>query len=265
MSMTAQKQSPLPGTRPAGTRDEREASARVREMFGRIAPRYDFLNHLLSFSLDHVWRRRTANRFAHILCRPEARALDLCCGTGDLAFALAKKRRQAGASRAGSEARAVLGTDFVEPMLERANKKAREGGFSAAFAAADTLNLPFGNESFDLVTTAFGFRNLANYEQGLREIFRVLKEGGEAGILEFTEPRTGPMAAVFRFYFRHILPRIGGAISGNSEAYAYLPGSVAKFPSPPALAALMEKTGFRDVRISSWNFGSVILHSARRG
>jgi demethylmenaquinone methyltransferase/2-methoxy-6-polyprenyl-1,4-benzoquinol methylase len=119
--------------------------------------------------------------------------------------------------------------------------------------------------SFDLVTTAFGFRNLVNYENGVREIARVLKPGGEVGILEFSEPRTGPMAAVFRFYFRHILPRIGGAISGNGEAYAYLPGSVAKFPSPPELAALMEKIGFRDVRIASWNFGSVILHSARRG
>ena len=118
--------------------------------------------------------------------------------------------------------------------------------------------------SFDLVTTAFGFRNFANYENGVREIARVLKPGGEVGILEFTEPRTGPLAAVFRFYFRHILPRIGGAISGNSEAYAYLPGSVAKFPSPPELAALMEKTGFRDVRFASWNFGSVILHSGRR-
>jgi demethylmenaquinone methyltransferase / 2-methoxy-6-polyprenyl-1,4-benzoquinol methylase len=265
MSMTAQRQEPLPGTRPAGTRDEREASARVREMFSRIAPRYDFLNHLLSFSLDHVWRRRTANRFTHILGRPEARVLDLCCGTGDLAFALAKKRKRVSVTPGtGTPAAPLVGSDFVEPMLERARKKASDGRYSAVFAAADTLNLPFPDTSFDLVTTAFGFRNLANYEHGLCEIARVLKRGGEVGILEFTEPRTGPMAAVFRFYFRHVLPRIGGAISGNSEAYAYLPGSVAKFPSPLALAALMEKVGFRDVRISSWNFGSVILHSARR-
>jgi demethylmenaquinone methyltransferase / 2-methoxy-6-polyprenyl-1,4-benzoquinol methylase len=268
MSMTAQKQAPLPGTRPAGTHDEREASARVREMFGRIAPRYDLLNHLLSFSLDHVWRRRTANQFAHILRRPDARVLDLCCGTGDLTFALARKRKVAGVSgtaASGMPVAPVVGTDFVEPMLERANKKASDGAYAAAFAAADSLNLPFADASFDLVTTAFGFRNLANYESGLREIARVLKRDAEVGILEFSEPRTGPMAAVFRFYFQHVLPRIGGAISGNSEAYAYLPGSVAKFPSPPELAVLMEKIGFREVRIASWNFGSVILHSARRG
>jgi demethylmenaquinone methyltransferase/2-methoxy-6-polyprenyl-1,4-benzoquinol methylase len=267
MGMTAQKQATLPGTRPAGTHDEREASARVREMFSRIAPRYDFLNHLLSFSLDHVWRRRTANRFEHILRRQDARVLDLCCGTGDLAFALAKKRATAGVTSTpggGREAAPIWGTDFVEGMLERANKKARDGRCAAVFAAADTLTLPFADESFDLVTTAFGFRNLANYESGVREIARVLKPGGEVGILDFTEPRTGPQAAVFRFYFRHILPKIGGAISGNSEAYAYLPGSVAKFPSPPELASLMEKNGFESVRIASWNFGSVVLHSARR-
>ncbi len=116
-------------------------------------------------------------------------------------------------------------------MLDRAREKAAKGSKSAAFAAADALSLPFADASFDLVTTAFGFRNLANYEHGLREIARVLKPGGEVGILEFTEPGTGPMAGIFRFYFRHILPRIGGAISGNSEAYAYLPGSVAKFPA----------------------------------
>ncbi|MGH9561274.1 MAG: class I SAM-dependent methyltransferase, partial [Terracidiphilus sp.] len=137
-------------------------------------------------------------------------------------------------------------------------------GSVVTFATADALRLPFPDSSFDLVTTAFGFRNLANYEQGLREFARLLKRGGEVGILEFTEPDSGPMAGIFRFYFRHVLPRIGGAISGNSEAYSYLPGSVAKFPSPRALGALMENTGFTDVRITSWNFGSVVLHSARR-
>ena len=125
-------------------------------------------------------------------------------------------------------------------------------------------DLPFADASFDLITTAFGFRNLANYEDGLREFARLLKRGGALGILEFTEPSSGPMAGLFRFYFQHILPRIGGAISGNAEAYKYLPGSVAKFPSPPELAGLMERTGFADVHIASWNFGSVILHSARR-
>jgi demethylmenaquinone methyltransferase / 2-methoxy-6-polyprenyl-1,4-benzoquinol methylase len=284
--MIATQKQPLPGTRPEGTRDEREAAARVRDMFTRIAPRYDFLNHLLSFSLDHVWRRRTAKRFLHILRRSDARILDLCCGTGDLAFALDRARERllvgtlggrsfssdkpepfrSGASAPEGPASRfpILGSDFVEPMLVRAREKARSANRAVAFAAADALRLPFPDASFDLVTTAFGFRNLANYEQGLREFARVLKRGGELGILEFTEPTSGPMAGLFRFYFKNVLPRIGGAISGNAEAYKYLPGSVSKFPSPPELAALMQRVGFTDVRIDSWNFGSVILHSARR-
>ena len=307
--MIATQKQPLPGTRPEGTRDEREAASHVRDMFTRIAPRYDFLNHLLSFSLDRVWRRHTAKRFLHILRRPEARILDLCCGTGDLAFALDRARAtllagtlggrsfssdkpeplRSGASAPEVEAQGfspaescspssgvltpegspspfpIIGSDFVEPMLARAREKARSANRAVAFAAADVLHLPFPDASFDLVTTAFGFRNLANYEEGLREFARVLKRGGELGILEFTEPTSGPMAGLFRSYFKNILPRIGGAISGNAEAYKYLPGSVSKFPSPPELAALMRRVGFTDVRISSWNFGSVILHTAQRG
>jgi len=271
--IAAQRPAPLPGTRPTGTADEREASAHVREMFGRIAPRYDFLNHLLSFSLDHLWRRRTALHFRYILERPEARVLDLCCGTGDLAFALDRVRTAAlgpierGDGRrtpTGARREPIFGSDFVEGMLVRAREKAAASHRDVIFAAADALNLPFADASFDLITTAFGFRNLANYEEGLREFARVLKRGGELAILEFTEPERGPMAGLFRFYFKNILPRIGGAISGDKEAYAYLPGSVSKFPSPPELAALMQRTGFTDVRIASWNFGSVILHSARK-
>ena len=262
VTMTAQKPVPLPGTRPEGARDERESAARVRDMFTRIAPRYDFLNHLLSFSLDKLWRRRTAKKFLHILRRPDARILDLCCGTGDLAFSLDRARSVA---LGGSQKRsAIIGSDFVEPMLVRADEKARDARYSAVFAAADAMRLPFPDESFDLVTTAFGFRNLANYEDGLREFARVLKRGGEVGILEFTEPSSGMTGGLFRFYFRRILPLIGAAISGDKEAYAYLPGSVSKFPAPPALASLMEKTGFESVRLASWNFGSVILHSATR-
>jgi len=246
-----------PGTRPEGVRDEREAAERVQEMFARIAPRYDFLNHLLSFSLDYVWRRRTADRFKQILERPEARILDLCCGTGDLAFALDRMR--------GATAAPIFGADFVEGMLARARGKAASGGRSAVFVASDALNLPFPDASFDLVTSAFGFRNLANYERGLREIARVLKPGGEVGILEFSEPGSGALAGVFRFYFRQILPRVGGAISGSGEAYSYLPASVAKFPSPPELAQLMVTCGFGDTGFESWNFGSVVLHRGKKG
>jgi demethylmenaquinone methyltransferase / 2-methoxy-6-polyprenyl-1,4-benzoquinol methylase len=256
-------QEKLPGTRPEGARDEREAAARVQEMFGKIAPRYDFLNHLLSFSLDHVWRRRTAKKFLHILKHPDSRILDLCCGTGDLAFALDRARIRATETHA-ERRRPIIASDFVQGMLTRAREKAGDAMGAPLFVAGDALSLPFPDASFHLATTAFGFRNLANYEHGLREIARVLKRGGEVGILEFTEPASGPMAALFRFYFKHILPRIGGAISRNSEAYAYLPGSVARFPQPAELARLMEATGFTDIRIASWNFGSVVLHSARR-
>ena len=174
-------------------------------------------------------------------------------------------------------ARPILAGDFAPAMLRRGalkfgspgthkwkRKTHADGKPYAVAIEADALRLPLRSESLDLIVTAFGFRNLANYEEGLREIARVLKPGGEVGILEFTEPSSGPMAGIFRFYFQRILPRIGGAISGNSEAYKYLPGSVAKFPSPSGLAALMEKVGFTGVRIVSWNFGSVILHSARR-
>jgi demethylmenaquinone methyltransferase / 2-methoxy-6-polyprenyl-1,4-benzoquinol methylase len=245
-----------PGTRPEGAHDEREAAARVQEMFARITPRYDFLNHLLSFSLDRVWRWRTAKRFHHVLHRPAAHALDLCCGTGDLAFALAREARTA-------ETR-IFGADFVEPMLVRARAKAHAANRSIPFSAADALQLPFPDNSFDLVTSAFGFRNLANYGRGMREIARVLKPHGEVGILEFSEPGAGPLAALFRFYFRQILPRVGAAISGSREAYSYLPASVGRFPSPEELALMMERCGFTEVKFESWNFGSVLLHRARR-
>jgi demethylmenaquinone methyltransferase / 2-methoxy-6-polyprenyl-1,4-benzoquinol methylase len=262
-SRVTQKPSPLPGTRPTGVYDESEAAAHVRNMFTRIAPHYDLLNHLLSFSFDHLWRRRTASAFLHVLRRPDARILDLCCGTGDLAFALDRARALVLGKTQARRAR-ILGSDFVEPMLARAHKKAHTGRQAVCFAAADALHLPFPDASFDLVTTAFGFRNLANYEQGLREFARVLKKGGEVGILEFAEPSSGPMATLFRFYFKNILPRIGAAVSGNSEAYTYLPKSVSSFPVPSELSVLMEKCGFPGVGFVSWNFGSVTLHSAKR-
>jgi demethylmenaquinone methyltransferase/2-methoxy-6-polyprenyl-1,4-benzoquinol methylase len=261
MTVQPGKTAKLPGTRPAGTRTEREAAARVREMFSRIAPRYDFLNHALSFSLDKVWRRRTARKFRRILRRTDARVLDLCCGTGDLTFALERVRvheiRDAGAHRFP-----LIGSDFAQPMLDRARRKGAAHARSTVFTTADAMNLPFADASFDLITSAFGFRNLVNYEGGLREIARVLKPGGEVGILEFSEPGAGTMAGLFRFYFRRVLPHVGKAISGNKEAYAYLPGSVAKFPAPTEITALLREVGFTSVHTASWNFRSVVLHTA---
>jgi demethylmenaquinone methyltransferase / 2-methoxy-6-polyprenyl-1,4-benzoquinol methylase len=253
----------MPGTQPEGARSEKEASQRVREMFSLIAPRYDLLNHLLSFSLDRLWRRRAAYRFLHILRRPQSRILDLCCGTGDLTLALERARHNALRPRPSS-AELVLGSDFARPMLERAAQKAAIVGSAAEFLAADALALPFADASFDLVTAAFGFRNLANYEHGLREMARVLRPGGEIGILEFSEPRRWPIAPLYEFYFRRILPRIGGAISGSAEAYSYLPASVGKFPQPDELAARMADASFADVRYELWTGGIVALHSGRR-
>ena len=255
---------PLAGTQLDGARDEQETSRRVREMFGGIAPRYDLLNHLLSGRLDNVWRRRVARRFAPILARRDARVLDLCCGTGDLAFALA---------RCGPAQ--ITGADFSPEMLAIARRKAAAMATSASakrgratsaieFVEADALRLPFADATFDLVTTAFGFRNLANYDLGLKEILRVLRPGGEAGILEFSEPRGKVFGALYRFYFRRILPTLGGAISGNSAAYSYLPRSVGRFPSPEELSAQMERIGFGDVRFVRWTGGTVMLHTGRR-
>ena len=250
------------GSRPAGARDVRESAARVRDMFTDIAPRYDLLNHLLSFSLDKRWRKRTAEKFRRIYRRTDARILDLCCGTGDLAFALEDERvdviRDSTAHRVP-----IVGCDFAFPMVERARKKARADSHSAEFINADALSMPFPDATFDLVTTAFGFRNLANYESGLVEIVRILKPGGKLAILEFSEPKNSAMAAMYRFYFKRILPLVGGIISGNGAAYAYLPRSVSTFPSPPELAALMARTGFTEIRFESWNFGSVVLHTGR--
>src|SRR5258705_9679587 len=237
--MTAAPRGGLPGTRPEGVLDEAEAAAHVREMFGRIAPRYDLLNHLLSLDIDKVWRRRVARRFTAILHEANARVLDLCCGTGDLAFAFRKEAPQ------GAE---IIGSDFVPEMLVRARAKAAAANTAVEFIEADALNLPFAAASFDLVSCAFGFRNLANYECGLNEILRVLKPGGAAAILEFAEPPGKLFGAFYRFYFRRVLPLVGGIISGNASAYAYLPSSVSAFPSPEALWMQFERAGFTAVR-----------------
>jgi demethylmenaquinone methyltransferase/2-methoxy-6-polyprenyl-1,4-benzoquinol methylase len=252
---------PVKGTRPEGAVTEADASKKIREMFAQIAPRYDLLNHVLSLQLDRLWRARTARRLQAILDRPDALVLDLCCGTGDLAFALA---------RAGKAH--IVGADFAHPMLVRAREKsaalAPPPNQSAAppmpFFEADALRLPFAGASFDLVTSAFGFRNLANYEAGLREILRVLKPGGAIAILEFTEPPDGLLGDFYRWYFCKVLPRIGGLISGDRSAYTYLPKSVARFFRPPELAALLSAVGYHSVDFRVWTLGTVALHTALR-
>jgi len=268
----------VPGTQPEGIRDERAAAGYVREMFSRIAPRYDLLNHLLSFSLDRVWRRRTARRFRDILQRADARVLDLCCGTGDLRLALWREgekskalpqRTQRNAEENGGQpvesescAGMIAGSDFAHPMLVRAREKS--AALALRYFEGDAMQLPVADASFDLVTCAFGFRNLANYEAGLREIWRVLRPGGEVGILEFAAPRSRFIRGMYRLYFTQIVPRLGGAVSGSRAAYAYLPVSVEKFPEREELHAKMREIGFADARAELWTFGTVALHRARR-
>jgi len=245
-----------PGTRPEGATNEREARQFVRRMFSDIAGRYDLLNHLLSANLDHVWRRRTAVAFDHILRRPDARVLDVCCGTGDLALAM--KRQAAHSCSPGA---AIYGTDFAHSMLTRAMEKSESG---IRYTEGDALGLPFPDSSFDLITTAFGFRNLTSYDAGLREFLRLLRPGGELAILECAEPRGALFGPLYRFYFHRILPLVGRAVSGSSFAYSYLPASVSKFPQPDLLEEMMSQAGFTGVRHQLWTGGSVALHTGQR-
>lgn len=238
----------MSGTTPQGIRNEQDAAHWVRGMFGRIAPRYDLANHLLSGNLDRLWRRRTVKRVRAVLDRPGARVLDICCGTGDLALALQR----------GGRAR-VLASDFCHPMLEAAARKLPGG----VLFEADALRLPVADASLDLVTVAFGFRNLANYDEGLREMKRVLRAGGMAAILEFSQPGNGLFAALYTFYSRRVLPWIGGIVTGAPDAYRYLPESIRKFPDAPGLAESMRRAGFAEVSYERLTGGSVALHLGR--
>jgi demethylmenaquinone methyltransferase/2-methoxy-6-polyprenyl-1,4-benzoquinol methylase len=245
----------MKGTTPLGARNEREAAAWVRDMFARVAHRYDLANHLLSFNIDRLWRARTARRVGRILERPEARVLDICCGTGDLLLALAK---------AGPVERPAFGSDFCHPMLTAARLKMERHRVCAPLFEADALRLPLGDASLDLITAAFGFRNLANYGAGLAEMRRVLRPGGMAAILEFSRPSNPAFAALYGFYSRRILPWIGGALSGSPDAYRYLPESVRKFPSAPELAEDMRRMGFQAVSYELLTGGIVALHLAEK-
>jgi demethylmenaquinone methyltransferase/2-methoxy-6-polyprenyl-1,4-benzoquinol methylase len=241
------------GAQPEGAQDEVAAARSIRAMFDQIAPRYDLLNHVLSANIDRTWWRRTARTFQHILSRPDARVLDLCCGTGDMTMALR--------ALAPDSARPYLGVDFAHQMLVRGREKFHGNG--AIAIEGDALKLPLDDASVSLVTSAFGFRNLANYRAGLNEIHRVLASGGEFGILDFSEPK-GLLGKRYRFYFKHVLPRIGTVISGVSGPYAYLPASVARFPEPAEMLERMREAGFTDVSWEPYTFGIAGLYRGRK-
>ena len=221
------------GARPSAETTEADAADHVRSLFDSIAPSYDRLNHLLSFGLDRHWWRKASKRFAPILARPSARVLDLCCGTGDMTAALLARRP--------AHAEPVTGLDFSPQMLARAREKYTD--VRVQWVQGDAMQLPFPDASLDLVTAAFGFRNLTNYAGGLREIARVLRPGGTIGILECNQP-DGLNGALYNLYFHRILPVVGGAISGEHAAYRYLPASVQRFPRPPQMLRMLAEAGF---------------------
>jgi demethylmenaquinone methyltransferase/2-methoxy-6-polyprenyl-1,4-benzoquinol methylase len=249
---------PVVGAAPEGAHDPEAAARAIREMFTSIAPRYDLLNHVLSCNVDRWWWRRTARTFARILAQPDSQVLDLCCGTGDMTFAL---RREAGNSM-------ITGADFSHAMLQRAHSKSldvtSQNGRSAMprWIEADALCLPFPNEHFNLVTSAFGFRNLADYDAGLREIARILRPGGECGILDFSEPK-GVVGHLYRLYFKQVLPRVGTMLSGVRGPYAYLPHSVERFPEPQEMLDRMRNAGFREATWTPYTFGIAGLYRGK--
>ncbi len=198
-----------------------KSAVRVRRMFGEIAGRYDFLNHLLSLGIDHYWRWRTVRR---VPPRGESPLLDLCTGTGDLALAYAKRCR--GKTQ-------ILAADFCPEMLAigRGKSLRARGGQRLSFIEADAQQLPFPSDHFQIVSIAFGLRNVADTDRGLREMIRVLQPGGRLAVLEFSLPERQPIRGIYNWYFRNVLPRIGQALSRNRwSAYDYLPASVSEFP-----------------------------------
>lgn len=222
-------------------------ATRVRQMFARIARRYDLLNHLLSANTDRRWRRVVALRLNEKV-PPGARVLDVACGTGDLSIQLFEA--------IGAR---VIGLDFCRPMLEIAGRKTNR----VAFVEADALDLPFVDGAFDAVTIGFGLRNLADTIQGLKELRRVLKPGGWLAILEFSKPQAPSFRRLFEFYFTRLLPRIGGLLSGSQSAYQYLPDSVLRFPDQAGLAALMREAGLVEIEWQNLTGGVAALHLGR--
>ena len=230
-----------------------KSGAKVRGMFAEIAPRYDFVNRLLSGGIDVWWRHVTVSRAPP----PAAGAiLDCCTGTGDLALAYAAK--------AGPDVR-IVASDFCRPMLDRAADKSARAGRSIEWVEADAMSLPFADRSFDLVTVAFGLRNIADTARGLAEMARMLVPGGRLAILEFSLPTNRFVRGFYLWYFRRILPLIGNTVARNaSDAYTYLNKSVEEFPSGDALAALVRAAGFDHVEQVPLSFGIAALTIATR-
>ncbi|HEX4945596.1 MAG TPA: bifunctional demethylmenaquinone methyltransferase/2-methoxy-6-polyprenyl-1,4-benzoquinol methylase UbiE [Blastocatellia bacterium] len=221
----------------------------VQAMFAEIAPTYDRLNHLLSVNVDKRWRRFVGKKLSDVLARPNALALDLCCGTADLTLELSAQAPQA----------RVIGCDFCHPMLVLGRDKIPAQS-QAKLIEGDALRLPFADATFDAVTNAFGLRNLENVASGLQEIHRVLKPGGRVAILEFSRPVMPWLRTAFHLYFTKILPRIGALVSGSRQAYTYLPASVSHFPDQQRLAEMMHDAGFVDVSYRNLSAGIAALH-----
>lgn len=241
------------GTTPPGAPGEKQAAQWVRQMFADIAPRYDLLNHLLSFNIDRGWRKALLKRVTPVLLRRDARVLDLCCGTGDVLLDLQNVSLSP-----------VLGADFCHPMLVTAGYKMRARQYATNLFEADALELPLAADSLDAITIAFGFRNLANYRAGLAEFQRVLKPGGILAILEFSHPPNYLLRQAYGFYSKAILPAVGALISGSRAAYSYLPESVAKFPRAEELRVMFEQSGFGNARFELLTGGIAALHSGEK-
>jgi demethylmenaquinone methyltransferase/2-methoxy-6-polyprenyl-1,4-benzoquinol methylase len=221
-------------------------------MFDRIADHYDAMNSVMTAGLHHRWRKRTAERAR---LREGDSALDVCCGTGDLAFELARHVGPAGT---------VIGCDFSHPMLELARAKSVERwATTVRFEYADALELPYGDETFDAVTVGFGVRNLADLDRGLSEMTRVLKPSGRLVILEITQPRRPPLSIFYSLWFDRLVPLLG-AFAGDRDAYTYLPESVRSFPSPWGLAERMDAAGLDGIRVTVLAGGIIAIHSGER-
>jgi demethylmenaquinone methyltransferase/2-methoxy-6-polyprenyl-1,4-benzoquinol methylase len=235
------------------TAKEAEHSQAVKAMFSGIAARYDLLNHVLSLNIDKRWRRLVKRELGSVVNDAQATVLDVACGTGDLSVELQRD----------SPAR-VIGTDFCRPMLAVAAEKNSELGLNIPYVEADAMRMPVADNTFDAATIAFGLRNLPNFENGLKELLRILKPGGKLVVLECSHPPIPVFRQAYEFYFNALLPRIGGIVSGSRSAYQYLPNSVSKFPDQRSLAALMEKAGFTNVRWQNLTGGIAALHSGAK-